>query len=63
MMRWQPTMKNKTNNNNNSKRRYYINNDSNEKRVFTCGCKVEWRLDMIKFTDCLAHSDEETLKH
>ncbi len=34
-----------------------MNNDSNEKRVFECGCTVEWRLDKIKFTDCIAHSE------
>ena len=35
-----------------------MNNDSNQKRVFACGCTVEWRLDKIKFTDCAAHSDK-----
>ncbi|MDQ3888625.1 MAG: hypothetical protein M3251_05060 [Thermoproteota archaeon] len=35
-----------------------MNNDSNEKRVFACGCTVEWRLDKIKFTDCIVHSDK-----
>ena len=35
-----------------------INKDSNDKRVFDCGCTVEWRLDKIKFTDCIAHSDK-----
>lgn len=39
-----------------------MNNDSNKKRVFSCGCMVEWYLDMIKFTDCLAHSQEQILK-
>jgi predicted transcriptional regulator len=34
------------------------NNDSNDKRVFECGCTVEWCLDKIKFTDCIAHSDK-----
>jgi hypothetical protein len=61
MVLWQQTMKNKTYYNNN-RRWHYINNNSNEKRVFTCGCTVEWRLDMIKFTDCLAHSEEGILK-
>lgn len=36
-----------------------MNNDSNEKRVFTCGCMVEWRLDKIKFTECAVHSNKE----
>jgi len=35
-----------------------MNNDSNEKRVFECGCTVEWSLDKIKFTDCIAHLDK-----
>ena len=35
-----------------------VNNDSNEKRVFECGCTVQWHLDKIKFTDCAAHSDK-----
>ncbi len=35
-----------------------MNNDSNEKRVFACGCIVEWHLDKFKFTDCTAHSNE-----
>jgi len=35
-----------------------VNNDSNEKRVFECGCTVEWHLDKIEFTDCIAHSDK-----
>ena len=47
---------------NNNRRWHYINNNSNEKRIFTCGCAVEWRLDMIKFTDCLAYSKERILK-
>jgi len=34
------------------------NNDSNEKRVFECGCTIEWRLDKIEFTHCIAHSDK-----
>ena len=34
------------------------NDDGNSKRVFDCGCTVEWRLDKIKFTDCIAHSDK-----
>jgi hypothetical protein len=34
------------------------NDDGNSKRVFECGCTVEWRLDKIKFTDCIAHSDK-----
>jgi hypothetical protein len=59
MVIWYPTMKNKTYNN---RRWHYINNNSNEKRVFTYGCKVEWRLDMIEFTDCLAHLEERILK-
>jgi hypothetical protein len=50
------TFKCKTNNN--SRRCHYINNDSNENRVFECGCTVEWHLDKIKFTDCAAHSDK-----
>ena len=37
-----------------------MNNDSNEKRVFTCGCTVEWHLDKFKFTDCTTHSDKGT---
>lgn len=45
-------------NNNNSGRWDCIINDGNEKRVFPCGCTVEWHLDKIKFTDCRAHSDE-----
>ena len=35
-----------------------VNNDCNEKRVFECGCTVQWHLDKIKFTDCAAHSDK-----
>ena len=35
-----------------------MNNNSNEKRVFECGCRVEWHLDKIMFTDCSAHSDK-----
>ena len=64
MMIWQPTMKNKTNknhhhnNNNNNSGWLYINNKINEKSVFTCGRTVEARLDMIKFTNCLANTDE-----
>ncbi len=65
MMIWQPTMKNKTNknnhhhhnNNNNNSGRLYINNIINEKSIFTCGRTVEGRLDMIKFTNCLANTD------
>ena len=34
-----------------------MNNDRKEKRVFPCGCTVEWRLDKIMFTDCTAHCD------
>ena len=34
------------------------NDDGNSKRVFDCGCTVEWRLDKIKFTDCITHSDK-----
>jgi hypothetical protein len=52
-------MKDKTYSN---RRWHYINNNSNEKRVFTCGCTVQWRLEMIKFTDCLANSEERILK-
>ena len=44
--------------NHNNRRCHYMNNDSNEMRVFVCGCTVEWRLDKIKFTDCAAHSDK-----
>ena len=56
---WQATIfffKCKNNNYHNIRRWQSINNDSNEKRVFECGCTVEWRLDKIKFTDCIAHS-------
>ena len=63
MMIWQPTTKNKTNknhhhHNNNNSGWLYINNKINEKSVFTCGRTVEARLDMIKFTNCLANTDE-----
>ena len=62
MMIWQPTMKNKANknhhHNNNNSGWLYINNKINEKSVFTCGRTVEARLDMIKFTNCLANTDE-----
>jgi hypothetical protein len=37
-----------------------MNNSSNEKRVFTCGCIVEWHLDMIKLTDRTAPSEKES---
>jgi len=34
------------------------NDDGNSERVFECGCTVEWRLDKIKFNNCIAHSDK-----
>jgi hypothetical protein len=47
------------NSNNKSKGRWhYINNYSNDKRIFTCGCIVEWHLDKIRFIECNAHSDK-----
>jgi hypothetical protein len=62
MIIWQTTMKNKTNKNhhhthNNNSRWLYVNNKIDEKSVFTSGRTVEGRLDMIKFTNCLAITD------
>jgi hypothetical protein len=62
MMIWQPKMKNKTNNSNNNHKNnrgwLYINNNSNEESVLTCGRTVQWRFDVIEFTNYLAHTDE-----
>ena len=64
MMKWQETMKNKTNknhhhhhNNNNNSGWLYMNNIINEKSIFTCGRTAEGLIDMIKFTNCLAITD------
>jgi hypothetical protein len=51
------TYKNHHHNSNNNTRWLYINNIINEKSIFTCGRTVEGRLDMIKFTNCLANTD------
>jgi hypothetical protein len=40
---------------------HYMNNASNDKRIFTSGCTVEWRLDTLKFTDFLRRSEESSL--
>jgi hypothetical protein len=56
---WPSAMKNKTYS---DRRSHYINDNSNEKRVFSSECTAEWRLEMIKFTDCLANSEEQILK-